>query len=159
MQTKTKEATHDDRRGYYFMLYQERKAIAAQYGQTDIFLWTINFKDGETKSNALAPLIRRLKPRLGRQPLIMQGVIVPAGRDTRHKHGHGVLFLPEGMEDTLKAATEARNANVARSYQFLRPDPERGGEIGWLNYTTSSRNGQKNGSKFYASRIVQLPAI
>ena len=158
MQNSTKATTSDDRRDYYFMLYQERKAIATQYGQTETFLWTINFKDGETTSNALAPLIRRLKPRLERQPLIMLGIIVPAGRDTKHKHGHGVLFLPEGMEDTLKAATKARSANLLRSYSFQSPAPERGGEIGWLNYSTCSRNGQKNGSKFYVSRIVQSPA-
>lgn len=158
MQNFHAAAIADDRRDFYFMLYQERKAIATRYGQTDTFLWTINFKDGETTSNALAPLIRRLKPRLNGQPLIMLGIIVPAGRGVKQRHGHGVLFLPEDMEDTLKAATKARSANVPRSYQFQRPNPEKGGETGWLNYGMCSRNGLKIGSEFYASRIVQYPA-
>jgi hypothetical protein len=141
------------RRDYLFMRYEEYKAIAAHHGMTETTLWTITFKtDQETTSNALAPLQRHVRPHLKGRPLLMLGMIVPAGGVITHKHGHGVLFLPEGLGDILETTTDVRNENVERSYQFQPPDPARGGEIGWINYATCARNGLRKGATFYISR-------
>lgn len=152
----TKTETKALRPDFLFMFYEECKAIAARCGMTDTILWSINFKAGETTSNAMAPLKHRLRARLNGLPLLMFGVIVPAGGGIGHRHGHGVLFLPEGLRDTLKAATRARNANLPRSYQFQPPDLKKGGVSGWIEYCASSRNGSKNGAKFHKTYGVEM---